>query len=147
MKTSDHLNLKSTFSDEERQLALDLAAMIEHSGEGLKVAGAGSDEVDLPVGLGSLLAQAARLIAAGNDVAIASRQAEITPRQAADMLNVSRPHLVALLDRGEIPFHRVGTHRRIRLSDLLEYKQRRDGARDAELRRISELSREIGIPE
>ena len=147
MKMSDHLNRHSTLSDEDRQLAEDLAAIIERADGEVTVTGATGDEVELPAGLASMLSRAAEMMADGYDVAVVPHQTEVTPRQAAELLNISRPYLVSLLDRGEIPFHRVGTHRRMRLPDVLDYKRQRDSARDAELQRLSELSREMGIPE
>jgi len=71
----------------------------------------------------------------------------LTTQQAADMRNVSRPYLVQLLRRGELPFVRFGTHQRVRLADLLDYRQRRDATRPDALRELTRMSEAFGLYE
>jgi excisionase family DNA binding protein len=70
-------------------------------------------------------------------VQIVAYDKDLTTQQAADILNVSRQHLVTLLDRGEIPFHFAGTHRRITLEDVLAYRKRRSAKRRSTLADIA----------
>ncbi|MCB9630293.1 MAG: helix-turn-helix domain-containing protein [Sandaracinaceae bacterium] len=69
---------------------------------------------------------------------------ELTTQQAADLLNVSRQYLVRLLDEGRIACRKTGTHRRLRVTDVLEFKARRDKDRRAGLRELSQLTQDAG---
>lgn len=96
----------------------------------LHVTGAhGEEAVKLPAPVGPLLLEILEAMATGSSVAVLRKEAELTTQQAADVLNVSRPFLVGLLEQGALRFRKVGTHRRVRIDDVLRYKNEVDAAR------------------
>jgi len=103
--------------------------------------------VELPDPLFKYLMHVLRLMQQGRPIAMVPEDEECTTQAAADFLGVSRQHLVDLLEDGEIPFHKVGTHRRVKFHDLLDYRKRRDGDRRAALDRLSEEVSEAGLYE
>lgn len=109
----------------------------------LKQNGSCDAVLELPPAVGKIVLDLLMLISKGEAVTLVPVGAELTTQQAADLLNVSRPFLVKLLERKEIPFHQVGTHRRIRAEDVFDYKQRRDAGRRKTLRQLARLGQEI----
>jgi excisionase family DNA binding protein len=91
--------------------------------------------------LGALLTELAK----GNAVTLMPHHAELTTQEAADLLNVSRPFLVSILESGQLPHHKVGTHRRVRFADLMIYKRRRDAQSEAALRELAALSQDMKL--
>lgn len=85
-----------------------------------------------------------RLISSGNGFRLIPVNAQLTTQEAADLLNVSRPFLVKLLEGGEIPFLKVGRHRRIEAEDLFSYKAHRDNERASALADMASLDMQEG---
>lgn len=84
-------------------------------------------------------------LAAGNAVQIVPIHAELTTQEAANMLNVSRPHMVKLLEEGRLPFHRAGRHRRVLFSDLMTYKKARERESLDAMQALAEQAQDLGI--
>lgn len=82
-------------------------------------------------------------MARGQTMTLVPHGKELTTQEAADLLHVSRPHLVKLLDDGAIPHYKVGTHRRIRIQDVLDYRERRASTRRQKLNELTRLSQEL----
>jgi len=84
-------------------------------------------------------------MANGNAVAIVPVHAELTTQQAADLLNVSRPFMVKLLEGGKIPCRMVGTRRRVRFEDLVRYKQQDEGERQTLVDELTAEAQRLGL--
>ncbi|MEX2315335.1 MAG: helix-turn-helix domain-containing protein [Thermomicrobiales bacterium] len=111
----------------------------------VRIVGANGVEIELPESILILLRQVVHVLARGEAVSIVPVQKELTTQQAADLLNISRQYLIRVLDRGEIPFHMVGTHRRLAFGDVMEYKRRRDAERRRGFDALTQLCQELGL--
>ena len=109
---------------------------------GFKIAGEKGEDIRIAPAISVLMLDLLSHVASGNMVTLVPTGAQLTTQQAADLLNVSRPYLSKLLTQNEIPFIKVGTHRRIALEDLLAYKANRDRNRRDALKRMAELGQE-----
>lgn len=95
--------------------------------------------VTLTPALAKSFLEVLRLVSSGRGFQLIPMDSLLTTQQAADILNVSRPHLIKVLERGDIDFDHVGRHRRIKASDLLEYKEARDKKRSKILDDLAEF--------
>ena len=91
----------------------------------------------IPLAVRTLLAEIARNMEAGKAVSVVAENHELTTQRAANILGVSRPFLVRTLESGKLAFHMAGSHRRVYLSDVLEYKAKRDRARHEAVKRLA----------
>lgn len=102
-------------------------------------------QIELPTSALRLLVDVLSELAEGNAVKVVPVHAELTTQEAADLLNVSRPHLVSLLEGGGLPFHKTGKHRRVRFEDLMVYKTRRDEASAAAMAELAAQAQELKL--
>ncbi len=110
----------------------------------LQLTGLKGKSVKVPASVALLLVRMATVMARGEAVSVVPVAKELTTQQAADLLNVSRQYMVRLLDEGRIPGSRTGRHRRVRLGDVLAFKEKRDLERRAALDKLAALSQEYG---
>lgn len=100
-------------------------------------------QVELPTSALRLLLDVLAELAAGNAVEVVPVHAELTTQEAADLLNVSRPHLIKLLEDGKLPFHRAGKHRRVRFADIMAFKEQRDKASQEAMAELARQAQDL----
>jgi excisionase family DNA binding protein len=131
---ADRLALESL----DRQLSADLP-------EAKLVGPAG--EIALPEAVYSVLVRIVHEMAQGNAISVMPLHKQLTTQQSAELLGVSRPYLVRLLEKQALPFTKIGSHRRVLLQDLLNYKAKRDAEREDALDQLAAESEALGLPE
>ncbi len=105
----------------------------------------GQESIVLPAGSLAMFNSILEAMAAGHGVMVFPQHAELTTMEAADMLNVSRPYLIKLLEAGDIPYHKVGRHRRVRIEDVVQYKEEIDRQRELILDQMVAEAEELGL--
>ncbi len=129
--------------DELVELREQLARIAARRGRVARLVSPDGTEVEIPASALAALQAIVRDMARGLTITLIPHDKELTTKEAADILNVSRPFLVKLLDRGDIPYHRVGTHRRLSVEDVLAYRELRAARRREKLRELTELSEQL----
>lgn len=135
-------------SDNAAQLRHILAAVAKDDGNTelhLAEADGKTQTIVLTPALTEALLDLLRLVSSGRGFRMIPVEAELTTQQAADLLNVSRPYLIKLLDEGAIDFRKVGRHRRVRAEDLFAYKAQRDEDRASALSHLARQDAEDGL--
>lgn len=116
-------------TESDRKLARESAALIEDSESGTLVVQIGRRRVEMSETLASLIGTSLKWAAEGRDLSVVPLDNEIGTQEAADLLGVSRPHLVKLLEEGALPHRKVGVQRRLLAGDVIAYKERERQAR------------------
>jgi excisionase family DNA binding protein len=139
---------ESVFPPEKEQESIaQLAQILSRESAQPKLVTSNGEEILIPESVCNILRQAVQAMASDRAVSIVCYNRELTTQQAANILNVSRPFLVKLLDEGAIPYIKVGSHRRIRFKDLIIYKEHRDRKRRKLLDQLIEMTEEAGLYE
>lgn len=100
---------------------------------------------ELPRPIYELLVRVASALQEGKVISLVPETQELTTQAAANILGVSRPHLIKLVESGQLPFHKVGAHRRIRMKDLIAFQQERDRNRRTALDDMARKAQEAGL--
>jgi excisionase family DNA binding protein len=138
-------------SDQEAARAQELRRALEKHSAARKAlcvqitAGRKAETLDLPAFVTRLLMSILKETAAGRAVTLVPLEPEFTTQQAAELLNVSRPYVVSLIDKGTLPARMVGNHRRLPLQDVLAYKGDSRAKRRQTLRELAALDQELGL--
>ncbi len=123
-----------------------IAGKLKKSTKGVEIGVRGEkDHVKIPASAFHFLSTILEHMSKGKAISIIPADAEITTQQTADMLNVSRPHVVKLLEDGELPFRMVGTHRRIKLKDLEAYRAKMEKEREKALTELAKQAQELDM--
>ncbi|MEV6275885.1 excisionase family DNA-binding protein [Nocardia sp. NPDC051832] len=144
---TEALNERTLLPEHPDQLAavrrfLDTMSM---SGEVTVLRSARGEVVTLPAEVFEGLRLVALALSEGKAVTVAPLHTTLTTQEAAELLGMSRPTLVKLLDAGEIPFTRPGRHRRVRLADVLAFREYRRAERAAGLSELTRISEDLGL--
>ena len=102
-------------------------------------------ELELPKSVTPLLVKILTEMAQGNAVTMIPLHAELTSQEAANLLNISRPHLNKLIEQGDLAHHKVGTHRRVKFVDLEAFRASREVARNKSLEELARQAQDEGM--
>lgn len=141
MRALDH----QPFSDNEKRAIKKLDEHLAGATTASLLIGSAEEAIELPEIVFQLLRQIVHQMGEGKMVAIENIEEILTTQEAADMLRVSRPYLIKLLEEGKIPFTKVGLHRRIRFEDIRAYQRQREAEQEKGLQKLARISQELGL--
>ena len=137
--------------DTEQKAVTELSAFLDRVAKSVEndlpkcvLAGPLGEKMELPPSIFYVLERVAEVMGRGDAITVVPIGRELTTQQAAALLNVSRQYLVRLIEAGAIPFKKTGTHRRLKIEDVLKYKRARDSERRSNLRKLTQLSEDYG---
>lgn len=133
------------FPPKDLSALLNLGHFLELHTEPALLLGPDGEQVPLPEEVYRVLVNVVEAMREGKVITLVPRTQRLTTQEAADVLGISRPTLVKLLEDGKIPFEQPGRHRRILFSDLLAYQQQQQESRRAALDRMTEDASEAGL--
>lgn len=145
-KTAAGPDIHTYISEEEVDPAL-TAFLRKAAAQTPELVGASGERLRLPKAMYDVLRQVAEALSSGMGVTVAPMNARLTTQEAADFLGISRPTLVRMLERGDIPMEKPGRHRFVRLADLVDYQQRQREQRRGALDRMARQAEADGLYE
>jgi excisionase family DNA binding protein len=129
----------------QQEQVKDLQKLMRRDGKASLVGKGGEPALELPDAVYSLLLQILQDMQEGKAISIVPFMQDLTTQEAANFLGVSRPFFVKLLENGKLHYHMTGTHRRVYLKDLMDYRQRRDQDRIEAIDRIAQVEEDAGL--
>ena len=137
---------RGTSPAEEALLRLNSVLEAEDSPAPVDIFVQGTEQtIAIPREIAETLQKVLAIEAAGKSIRVVPEESEFTTQQAADFLNVSRPHVVKLIDEGSLPGYKVGSHRRVRRADLQKYKNERDARQRRAVAELTALSEDLEL--
>lgn len=138
------IRMPAPLQEAEQQQAAKVYRMLIHNGTACLV-GPDNSKLELPPSVYKILVQVVESMQEGKPIAVVPFMEEMSTQAAADMLGISRQFLVKELEAKKIPFHRAGSHRRIYLKDILDYKKQRQVNRAGSIGRMAKEAEAAGV--
>jgi excisionase family DNA binding protein len=135
----------AAFSSEEMESVTGLMELLRRETQPPALVDESGRRTELPRPIYEMLVRVASALQEGKVITLVPETQELTTQAAANLLGVSRPHLIKLLESDELPFHKVGAHRRILMKDLMDFQRTRDAERRTALDELARRAQEAGL--